>query len=169
MLPDFTPGGLLPPGAAGRPYATDPDEIKARFVIERGSPAWRVDLFARWSDVRSVVAELCPGATWWLWGCFVSSHDEPLFGEHETLSAMVLLPAGELTSVAVSQALVSFLARAEEQHRVDVRPVFAFDVGDPRSLETVAMVERWRAQAAVNVADHTTMELVTAGWLEVRT
>lgn len=140
-----------------------------RFVIERGSPPWRVELFDGWLNVRSVVAELCPGASWWLWGCFVSSHDEPLFGDHESLSTMVLLPARELTSAALTQVLVSFLAGAEEQHRVDARTVFAFDVGDPRYLDTVGMVERWRAQAQVNIADHTTMDLVPAGWLEVWT
>ena len=167
MLPGFTSGGLLPPRDEARPYLTDPDEIRARFVVERGSPGWRVELFDGWSSVRSVVAELCAGATWWLWGCFVSSHDEPLFGVRETLSAMVLLSARELTSAALTRALVSFLARAEEQHRVDVRTVIAFDAGDPRYLDTVDAVERWRGQAQMNVADHTTMELVPAGWLEV--
>lgn len=168
MLPEFTAGGLLPPRDDGRPYQTDMDEIRQRFVLERGSPRWRAALFDGWSNVRSVVAELCPGATWWLWGCFVSSHDEPLFGDHESLSTMVILPARELTNSALTQTLVSFLAGAEEQHRVDVRRVVAFDADDPRYLDTVDLVARWRAQARVNVADHTTKELVPAGWLEVR-
>ncbi len=51
---------------------------------------------------------------------------------------------------------------------MDVRRVVAFDADDPRYLDTVDLVARWRAQARVNVADHTTKELVPAGWLEVR-
>lgn len=68
IIPDFTSEGLLPLAEHGLPYACTRDEVRQRFVLDRGSPDWRVRLFDGWDLVRSVVAEFVPTATWWLWG-----------------------------------------------------------------------------------------------------
>jgi hypothetical protein len=169
MLPDFTPEGLLPPTEHGLPYRCTRDEIYERFVVDRGSPDWRVRLFEGWDLVRLAVADVVPSATWWLWGCFVSSHELPLFGADETVSSIVILPAREVLREAHRRALlVEFLQSAEENHRVDVGIVYDFDTDHPDHLETIEALEfNWRPRASQGIADHATRELVDAGFLEV--
>jgi hypothetical protein len=68
------------------------DEIKPKFVIELGSSAWRVELFEGWQGLAGMVRSMVPSAWWWLWGCFVSNHPVPLFGDRELIGAVVVLP-----------------------------------------------------------------------------
>ncbi len=171
MIPPFTPEGLLPPTDHGEPYACTRDEIEQRFVIERGSPQWRVTLFDGWDLVSVAVADLVPGATWWLWGCFVSAHEDPLFGDAESLSALVLLPVASMPASPGQRAvLVDFLHAAEQNYRVDVRIVFEYEREHPSYVDVTqeALEFRWRPSASLGVADHTTKELVPAGFVKVR-
>jgi len=82
-------------------------------------------------------------AIWWLWGCFVSNHEEPLFGEHESMSCLVILPVAGLTVDSPSVTmLVDFLRGAEERHRVDVGIVYDLDRAHPDYLSaTVEALE----------------------------
>jgi hypothetical protein len=170
MIPPFTPEGLLPPTEHNRPYGCTRDEVRERFVVERGSTPWRVQLFEGWELVCNVVADIVPGAIWWVWGCFVSAHEDPLFGEAESLSTIVILPFRQLPSEPHRLALLlDFLHGAEERHRVDVGIVYAYDPDHPGYVaQTVGALEfKWRPRAGMGVADHTSKELVPAGYLEV--
>lgn len=168
-IPDFDARGLLPPDSNGVGYQCQADEVQARFVTELGSPRWRVDLFDRWDLLRRGVRQLVPSARWWLWGCFVSNHAIPLFGDYETLSALVILPVAELPSdEAQGTMLLDFIQGALKNHRVDAARVFEFPQDNPHQLETIEALEyKYRPRATVGVADHSTKELESAGFLEV--
>ena len=167
MIPDFNQDGLLHPPSTGFRIGARADEVRQRFVVERGSPDWRVRLFDGWDLVRNVVGEFFPSATWWLWGCFVSSHEHPVFGDDETCSAVVMLPVDELPSPGQLAAAVGFLSSAE-QYGVDVGIVYEFDSGHPAHIDTIEALELvWRPRAIRGFADHVTKELVPAGFPEV--
>lgn len=170
MIPPFDSRGLLPSTDGDAPYQTTVDEIHERLVATLGSPAWRVGLFTSWQTVSRAVAETVPSARWWVWGCFVSDHREPLFGESETLSTIVIVPEAEIRLLGDRlPMLVGFLQAAEEQYRVDVDLVYEFEPGDDRTIETMDVLDfRWRPRASKGVADHATRELESAGFLEVR-
>ena len=168
MIAGFDDRGLLPPPPQDHGYGCTPAEIEQRFVTDLGSQQWRVDLFAGWDLLRGTVAQLVPSASWWLWGCFVSNHREPLFGELQDLSSVVILPVADLPSIDQGTMLMQWLQGAGSSHRVDVAVVFGFDVAHPDHLETVEALElKWRPRALSGVADHATRELVPAGFLEV--
>lgn len=94
-VPAFDERGLLPPTEHGEGYVCTPSEIRQRFVVELGDTVWRASLFQGWDELRpgrSVV----PSAWWWLWGCFVSDHVRPLWGDDEVRDAVVVLAVQEL-------------------------------------------------------------------------
>ena len=169
MLPPFNEAGLLPASPNGEPYPCTAAEVRAVFVDGLGAPAWRVELFEGWDLLRRGVAQLVPPARWWLWGCFISAHVEPLFGERETIQAVVLLPVPDLPATDHEIAmLVDFIGNAQDRHRVDATPIFERLPDHPDYLEAVDALEfKWRPRATMNVADHRTMELVPAGFVEV--
>jgi hypothetical protein len=170
MIPPFGEQGLLPAREHDLPYDCTADEIRQRFVVDLGSPAWRQALFDGWSLLRAATADFVPSARWWLWGCFVSSHEEPLFGEAETLSSIVILPASDLPPERHRLAmLLDFLGSAQQRHRVDVGIVYEFATQHPSYLDTVEALDfKWRPRASQNIADHATKLLVRAGYLEVQ-
>ena len=63
--------------------------------------------------VKRAVGELVPTARWWLWGCFVSNHPDPLFGDAEVLSSLVILPVVDLPDPNITLMMVQFLQAAE--------------------------------------------------------
>lgn len=170
MLPPFAPNGLLPPTSSGAPHPCSAEEVRDRFVVDQRAPAWRVRLFEGWNRLRLIVADFNPATTWWLWGRFVSAHDNPLFGERETMSAAALLPVGSMPAedhrVA---ALLSLLQSAEENFRVDVEKVFEYPADHPDHLLTIGALEyRIRPRACVGIADDATKLLVPTGFVEVK-
>lgn len=168
MIPEFDERGLLPAPPLGHGYTCTPAGVEQRFVVDLGSPRWRVDLFRGWDLLRGTVAQLVPTASWWLWGCFVSNHLEPLYREFQDLSSLVTLPVHDLPSTEQGTMLLQWLQDARSTHRVDVATVFGFPVDHSEHLETVDALEmKWRPRALSNVADHDTRELVPAGFLEV--
>lgn len=169
MIPEFDPRGLLSLPADGLPFATSLDEIERRLVIDLGSPEWRVRLFSGLKVVHATVASLVPSARWWLWGCFVSNHPEPLDGKHQVISALTVLPDVEFHDLGDREpALVTFLRVAEQTYKVDAGIVIEFEPGDDRNLETMdAMEGKWRPRAQRGVADHSTRLLEPAGYVEV--
>jgi hypothetical protein len=167
-IPPFNERGLLPPTDTGAGYPCQADEVEKRLVTELGSPEWRVSLFEGWDLLRRGVRQIVPIARWWLWGCFVSNHVTPLYGEHETVSAIVILPAADVPSDETGIMLLDFVQGALDRHRVDAGYVFEFGLGHPAHLETVDALEiKYRPRAMVGVADHRSGELVPAGFLEV--
>lgn len=170
MIPPFAPTGLLPPGPLDAGFVCTRDEVLDRFATPHAIPGWRKALFEAWDLVREATAEVVPSAVWWLWGCAVSNHAEPLFGDDETLSAVVILPMTDLPVELPRRAmLIDFLRTAEVHHRVDVGIVYQFDSDHPDALFTVEALEwRWRRRASHGIADHVTRELVPAGFLEVQ-
>jgi hypothetical protein len=169
MIPSFDTSGLLPPSPGDQPYPATMDELDRRFVLDLGSLAWRVELRDGFQVVRAAVADFVPSARWWLWGCFISSHAEPAMGNHQVMSALVILPESEVRTLGARlPVLVTFLQVAETQHRVDAAMVYEFEPGDERNIDTMdAMEGKWRLRARVGVADHGTGELVPAGFVEV--
>lgn len=168
MIPGFDERGLLPPPPQDHGYTCTPIEVEQRFVLDLGSPGWRRELFQGWDLLRGTVAQLVPSACWWLWGCFVSNHAEPLYGEDQDLSSLVLLPTDDLPTPEQVAMLFQWLQGARTTHGVDVAIVFGFPEGHPDHLETMDALEmKWRPRALSNVADHITRELVPAGFLEV--
>lgn len=64
--------------------------------------------------------------------------------------------------------LVNFIQRTPEEHSIDAGFVFEFSEGTDEFLETLDALDfKWRRRAIVGVADHSTKELVPAGFLEV--
>jgi hypothetical protein len=168
VIPPFSESGLLPPDPMDQGYDCSAAEVEQRLVVELGSPDWRVRLFQGWEIVRRTVSELVPTARWWLWGCFISSHLDPLWGEDEVLSSLVILPVADLPKDNLTAMLVSFLQVAPEQHYVDAAFVFDFAEGSDEHLETIDALEfKWRPRAILGVADHATGELEPAGFLEI--
>jgi hypothetical protein len=169
MIPEFGPGGLLLPNEQSLPYQCTLEEVERRLVTDMGSPAWRVRLFQGWATVRSSVHELVPTARWWLWGCFVSNHPDPLWGSDEVLSSLVILPADEMPEAGIASMLISYLQLARTEDAVDAAWVVDFPNGSEESLDTIEAIEfKWRPRAAVGIADHSSMELSPAGYLEIR-
>ncbi len=171
MIPPFAANGLLPPLPNEAAYACTRDEILKRFVDAPNVPRWRAELFRSWDLVRAVTADVAPSTVWWLWGCAVSEHPEPVFGDHEVLDALAILPLTELAQDDVRAAMiVGFLQAAPERHRVDVRIVYEFERDHPDYVPfTVGALEgKYRPQASRGIADHRTKVLVDAGFLEVR-
>jgi hypothetical protein len=168
MIPAFGTGGLLPPNSNNNPYPCTAEEVRARFVEELGSPEWRVALYEGWDLLRRGVGNLVPSARWWLWGCFISSHLEPLFGEHESLQAVVFLPVFDIPKTDHEQAmLVDFLRSAHARH-VDVTPLYEHAIDHPDYVEIIDAVEfKWLPRASKNIADHVERDLVPAGFVEV--
>jgi hypothetical protein len=170
MIPSFDSRGLLPPSAHGEGYLCTLGEVRQRFVVDLGSPPWRVELFAGLEKLTGVVWSMVPSAWWWLWGCFVSNHPGPLFGDREDVTAVVVLPVEDLPSQREHiEMLLTYIQAAQGTCRVDCGFVFEFPEGDPRRLETVDALEmEYRDRATSGVADHVSRELVPAGFLEVR-
>jgi hypothetical protein len=170
MMPPFEPTGLLPPTTNGVPYVCTVDEVRKRFVEEVGAPPWRVYLFDRWELLRRSIGLVVPSARWWLWGCFISAHRTPQFGDYETIQAILLVPAADLPTADDQVALlVNSIRSAQEYHRVDLSIVVEFPPGDPRNIETMDALEtKWRPRAVLNVADHASGEHVPAGFVEVQ-
>jgi hypothetical protein len=148
-IPAFDGRGLLPPTTNGPGYTCSAEEVQTRFVTDLGSPEWRVGLFDGWDLLRRAVRQLVPSARWWLWGCFVSNHVAPLFGEHETLNALVILPVAELPSdEAQGTMLLNFIQGALQNHRVDAAWVFEFAPESPQHIETIENLEyKYRPRA----------------------
>lgn len=163
MLPEFSPGGLLPPSASGEPYSATIDEIRIVFVEPFPDAPWRLDLFRQWALVRAFVESMIPGARWWLWGCFVSNHEEPLFGEYQSLSSLVFLPPVVDLSNEQVGTLIHFLQGAEERRRVDVAILF----NEIQTQSFAEAVAKWRRRAQRGVAHHMSKELVDCGFVEV--
>lgn len=170
MLPPFDSNGLLPPTPHGEPYVCTVDEVRRHFVDDLGAPAWRVALFEGWDLVRRGVGLLVPSSRWWLWGCFVSSHPEPVFGQFETVQALVICPAVDLPQSDHEVAmLLNFIASAQEHHHVDLTAVYEFPLDHPAQLDAVDALEfKWRPRATRNIGDHVTKMLVPAGFVEVQ-
>lgn len=170
MIPDFDVRGLLPPSSHGEGYQCGLGEIRRRFVEDLGSPAWRVGLMAGVEKLTGVVWSMVPSAWWWLWGCFVSNHPEPLFGDREVITAVVVLPVADLPIRREHiEMLLTYIQGAQETCRVDCGFVFEFPEGDPRRLDTTEDLElKYRDRATSGVADHVSRQLVPAGFLEVR-
>ena len=170
MIPPFDSRGLLPPSAHGEGYLCTAGEIRKRFVEDLGSPSWRVELFAGWEKLAGVVWSMVPSAWWWLWGCFVSNHPAPLFGEREVMTAVVVLPVADLPSQREHiEMLRTYIQGAQETCRVDCGFVIEFPEGDERRLDTTEDLEfKYRDRATSAVADHVSRDLVPAGFLEVR-
>ncbi len=64
--------------------------------------------------------------------------------------------------------LLDFLQGALDKHRVDAGYVFEFAPNSPYRSETLEALEfKYRPRATLGVADHESMELVPAGFLEV--
>jgi hypothetical protein len=145
-------------------------EVRQRFVDDLGAPSWRVTLFDGWDILRRGVAVFVPSARWWLWDCFISDHTEPLFGESETMQAVVILPAAHLPREEHEIAmLVDFIRSAQGRHGVDLTMVLEYPPGHPDNIETMDALEgRWRPRAVLNVADHVTRVRVPAGFVEVQ-
>jgi hypothetical protein len=170
MIPPFDSRGLLPPSPHGEGYQCTMEEIRQRLVLDLGSPVWRVELFAGLEKLTGMVWSMVPSAWWWLWGCFVSNHAEPLFGDLEVITALVVLPVADLpVRREHGEMLLHYIQGAEQTCRVDCAFVFEFPEGHERRLETVDALEmKYRDRATSGVADHGSMELVPAGFLEVR-
>lgn len=173
MIPPFTTDGLLPPSLDGRGHECSPTDVRQRFVDDLDAPAWRVSLFEGWNEIRAGVSRLVPESRWWLWSCFVSNHPVPLFGEAETLEALVILP---VQSVPTSDAELSLLSaaldpgRAQNVLRVVLAVVYEHPPNHPDRIESIEALEyKWRPRAILNVADHNSRDLVPAGFLEVVT
>lgn len=99
----------------------------------------------------------------------MTSHEQPIFGDDETISAVVMLPVRELPDRGQLTAVVSFLRSAGEQQGVDIGIVYEFEPDHPAYVDTMDELEwKWRPRAAAGFADHMTKELVPAGYLEVR-
>jgi hypothetical protein len=168
MIPEFAGTGLLPPEPLGRGYICTPTEIEQRFVKDLGSPEWRSRLFRGWHTVREQVGETVPSASWWIWGCFVSNHPEPVWGDGEKLSCITILPESEVAGEERALMLEAYLGAAMDNHSVDAGLVIRFDDGTAESLDTLDVLEgKWRPRATRGFADHSTRELVPAGFLEV--
>jgi len=169
-LPPFQSDGLLPPNVADAPYVCRLDEVHQRLVVDRGKPPWRERLFEGWDQLRLIVADFNPATVWWLWGAFVSTAPEPLFGEHETISAAALMPAESMPAeVHRRAALRALLQRAEHEFYVDVIPIYDFPADHPDHLLTVEELElKVRPRASKGIADFSSKELVPAGYVEVR-
>jgi hypothetical protein len=166
MIPPFDEHGLLPP--SDFPYQTTMDEIEQRFVLDVGSAAWRVELLDGFKLVCSAVGGTVPSARWWLWGCFVSNHAEPVMGNNQVMNSLAILPVRDLPQSDAGLAmLVGFLQVAERNHRVDAPWVYEFEPGDDGNLDTMEALEKWRPRAQVGIADHSTRDLVPAGFVEV--
>lgn len=169
MIPEFGAGGLLPPNEGSAPYVCNPEEVEQRLVTDLGAPDWRVRLFQGWSTVRATASELAPTARWWLWGCFVSNHSDPLFGADEVLDCLVILPSSEVRDDGLADMLISYLQAAVREHAVDARWVIDFPNGSEEWIDTFQAIEfKWRGQASMGIADHISKELVPAGFLEVQ-
>lgn len=169
MIPPFGDSGLLP-SSDGLPYPTTMDEVERRFVLDRGSIAWRVELFSGFKIVHAAVIEIVPSARWWLWGCFVSNHREPAMGNNQVISALTILPEPELRVLGSARLamLLAFLQAAEKNYRVDAAIVFEFQPDDDRRIETMDALEgKWRPRAERGDADHSGGELVPAGFVEL--
>jgi hypothetical protein len=168
-IPAFDHRGLLPPNLNGAGYVCTPEEIETRLVGELGAPVWRLALYNGWDSVRRTVLSLAPTARWWLWGCFVSNHPEPLWGDLEVLSSIVILPVTELPrQLEHLELLMTFIQAAQTNYRVDVGAVFEFEPDDPNHLDTIDELEfKWRPRATLGIADHVTRVLEPAGFLEV--
>lgn len=167
MLPPLDNRGLLPHRPT--PYECDVTEVKARFVDALGAPAWREDLFAGWDLLRRSIASLVPTARWWIWGWFVSGHEDPQFGDRETIQAVVLLPVADMPVDAERMALFSAAIQAAQSlNRVDVSPVYLFPPGHPGEIDTLDVLEfKWRPRASVGVPLAGAGDLEPAGFLEV--
>ena len=168
MIPPFDDRGLLPSEPMNQGYGCTPAEVEQRFVIELGSPVWRARLFREWTLVSDAVRGVVPSARWWLWGCFVSNHPEPLWGESETMSSLVILPEPDLPDPGVTAMLWHFLQSAHSEHSVDAPVVIDFSEDSDDRLETIEALEfKWRPRASLGIADHATKDLVPAGFLEI--
>ncbi|MHB8246133.1 MAG: DUF6932 family protein [Acidimicrobiales bacterium] len=166
MIPPFDDRGLLP--SSDLPYSTTMDEVEQRFVVELDSPAWRVELFDGFKLVHAAVAESVPSAYWWLWGCFVSNHQDPVMGNSQVMNSLAILPVRDLPlSPAGLAMVVGFLQVAEINHRVDAPMVYEFDPGDEQNIDTMEALEKWRPRAEMGVADHGSGLLVPARFLEL--
>ncbi len=96
MIPPFDRRGLLPLMGADEPYRCSVGEVKQRLVTDRGLPEWRRSLFDGWDLLQRSVGVRVPSTRWWLWGCFVSDHAEPLDGEYQTVNALAFIPTVDL-------------------------------------------------------------------------
>lgn len=168
-LPGFTAEGLLPPTPSGDPYVCDADGVRSHLVDLPGGQDWRRRLFDGWDLMRSSVSVIVPSARWWLWGCFVSNHAEPLWGDLERIDAVVILPASDVPTDPVAlDHLLGYLRGAHEHHDVDVSFVLEVPSHHPHYTEVRAQLDgKWRPRATKGVADHRTRVLVPAGFIEV--
>jgi hypothetical protein len=169
-LPAFDDRGLLPPNENDAPYRCSPADVEQRLVTDLGAPTWRVQLYEGWDLLRRGVALVAPSARWWLWGCFVSAHSEPQFGDAETIEAAVFLPVRELPPPGSPELemLVDFVHSAQARHRVNVAKLYEVSPEEPGYLDYVDAVEfKWRPRASTGVPDHESRELEPAGFIEV--
>jgi hypothetical protein len=164
-IPPFTAEGLLPPDPHDAPYVCTVADVRKRFVDDLGAPSWRVELFEGWDTVRRGIAAVVPNAYWWLWGCFISSHDEPYHGDLEVMSALVHLPATPGLAESIS-VVAGYLRDAEQRHRLDVERIWHPDGGTPDAVWM--MDEKCRPRAIAGVGDHSTGNLVHCGFVEVQ-
>lgn len=165
MLPDFDERGLLPPTPDGSPYRCSVLDVEQRFVA--GQQPWRRELFDGWDILRSGVAVLAPATRWWLWGNFISAHEEPLYGDAQTIDAIALLTAEQIQP-ALLPMLADFFRTAQALHRTDATPLLEFDEGDPRNEEIRDMLAtKWLPRATRNIANYESRDLESAGFVEV--
>jgi hypothetical protein len=168
MIPEFGSGGLLPPAPGDQGYRCTLSEVEKRFVLDIGSPDWRTELFRNWSGLRVAVGEMVLSAWWWLWGCFISNHREPLFGDLEVLSSLVILPVVDLPDINLITMVVHSLQAAESNFKVDASYVFEFPAGDENVIETMEALEfLYRPRVSRGIEDHESKVLVPAGFIEV--
>ncbi len=173
MIPPFDPEtGLLPPHPDGFGYPCSAEDVRVRLVEDLGSTPWRVELFDGWRRLHAGIADLVPSARWWLWGCFVTSHAEPLWADRQWVDCLVQIEVSDLPAPEARQDQLAALVDTgwAQQLRVDLAVVYVYPTTHPGNLVSVEMLEsKWRPRATVNIADHEAMELVPAGFLEVVT
>ena len=168
MLPEFNRDGVLPPTANGRPYRCTLEALEARFVDGFKGAAWRRVLFQGWDLLRQSVSADAPTSRWWLWGGFVSAREEPLFGESETLDALLIVAASDARDPVALARIEAAWRSAPELHRVDVHNVvFEFPEGDDRSVVTEAAIDKYRSRATRVIMNDVTRQQVAAGFVEV--
>lgn len=165
MLPEFDENRLLPPTPDGSPHQCTAADVEERFVT--GRQPWRRQLYDGWDILRRSVAVLAPSTTWWLWGNFVTGHEQPLFGGAQRVDALAVIPASDLQADLLPM-ITDFFRTAHSHHHTDASYLFTFDDGDARNQEaTDVITTKWRPRATRNIADYESKLLVPAGFVEV--
>lgn len=169
MFPGFTPAGLLPPTADDEPYPYSLQDVRKVFVDDLGAPEWRHRLYESLELLHTAVATIVPTARWWLWGCFVSNHLSPAWGDLERLDLLVLLDVQDLPTAEHELEMLMGLVRSSgERHPVNLSPVYLYPAGHPGTVASESVLSKYRARAVKGIADHGSMDLVPAGYTEVQ-